>query len=73
MLIEIGGVRLLTDPVLRPRVAHLTRRAPAVDPRELAPLDAVLLSHVHRDHLDLPTLREIGEHVPVVAPRAPAR
>ena len=31
VLIEAGGARLLTDPVLRPRVAHLTRRAAAVD------------------------------------------
>ena len=60
VLIETGGARLLTDPVLRPRVAHLTRRAAAVDVGELGPLDAVLLSHVHRDHLDVPTLRQIA-------------
>ena len=60
VLIETGGARLLTDPVLRPRVAHLTRRAAAVDAGELGPLDAVLLSHVHRDHLDVPTLRQIA-------------
>jgi len=68
VLIEAGGLRLLTDPVLRPRVAHLTRRALAVDARELLPLDAVLISHVHRDHLDVPTLRMLGTEVPVVGP-----
>ena len=68
VLIETAGVRLLTDPVLRPRVAHLTRRAAPVDPRELLPLDAVLISHVHRDHLDVPTLRALGAEVPVVGP-----
>ena len=68
VLIETGGLRLLTDPVLRPRVAHLTRRAPPVNPRELGPLDGVLLSHVHRDHLDVPTLRAVGTGVPVVGP-----
>ncbi|HYI36898.1 MAG TPA: MBL fold metallo-hydrolase [Thermoleophilaceae bacterium] len=68
VLIETGGARLLTDPVLRPRVAHLTRRAAAVDVGELGPLDAVLLSHVHRDHLDVPTLRTVPAGVPVVAP-----
>ena len=68
VLIEVGGLRLLTDPVLRPRVAHLTRRAQAVDPGDLLPLDAVLLSHVHRDHLDVPTLRALGAEIPVVAP-----
>jgi L-ascorbate metabolism protein UlaG (beta-lactamase superfamily) len=68
LLIEAGGARLLTDPVLRPRVAHLTRRVAAPDPSELGPLDAVLLSHVHRDHLDVPTLRGIPAAVPVLAP-----
>jgi len=68
VLIEAGGARLLTDPVLRPRVAHLSRRARPVDPRDLMPLDAVLLSHVHRDHLDVPTLRLIDPGVPVVGP-----
>jgi L-ascorbate metabolism protein UlaG (beta-lactamase superfamily) len=68
LLIEAGGARLLTDPVLRPRVAHLTRRLAAPDLSELGPLDAVLLSHVHRDHLDVPTLRGIPAAVPVLAP-----
>jgi L-ascorbate metabolism protein UlaG (beta-lactamase superfamily) len=34
-----------------------------------ADLDAVLLSHVHRDHADVPTLRRIAPHVPVIGPR----
>jgi L-ascorbate metabolism protein UlaG (beta-lactamase superfamily) len=72
VLIEAGGARLLTDPVLRPRVAHLTRRVVPADPGHLAALDAVLISHVHRDHLDLPTLRAIPEGVPVVGPRGVA-
>lgn len=72
VLLEIGGVRLLTDPLLRGRVAHLTRRASAVAPRALGRVDAVLVSHVHRDHLDRPTLRALG-NVPVVAPRGAAR
>jgi L-ascorbate metabolism protein UlaG (beta-lactamase superfamily) len=55
VLIEAGGVRLLTDPVLRMRVAHLRRHMPApADPR---PVDAILISHVHHDHLDRPSLR----------------
>jgi L-ascorbate metabolism protein UlaG (beta-lactamase superfamily) len=64
VLIEAAGVRLLTDPVLRRRVAHLRRHAPAVDvPRDV---DAVLLSHAHRDHLDLPTLRALAPPPPLV-------
>jgi L-ascorbate metabolism protein UlaG (beta-lactamase superfamily) len=67
VLIEDGEVRLLTDPVLRARVGHLLRNGPPPDPpREV---DAVLLSHVHYDHLDLPSLRTLGCERLVVAPR----
>lgn len=64
VLIEIGGARLLTDPVLRGRVAHLRRHArPIAAP---ADLDAVLVSHGHRDHLDLPTLRALRPPPPLL-------
>jgi len=66
VLLEIGGARLLTDPVLRPRVAHLVREAPL--PGDLGPLDAILVSHGHHDHLDLPTLRRLDPSAPVLAP-----
>ena len=58
VLIELDGVRLLTDPVLRGRLAHLRRVAARVDPAALERLDAVLVSHMHYDHLDLPLGRE---------------
>jgi L-ascorbate metabolism protein UlaG (beta-lactamase superfamily) len=68
VLIEVDGVRLLTDPLLRDRVAHLRRRVPPV-PRELfADIDVVLVSHLHHDHLDLASLRLLGEETHVVAP-----
>jgi L-ascorbate metabolism protein UlaG (beta-lactamase superfamily) len=63
----LDGVRLLTDPVLRPRVWHLRRRVP-LNATELAQIDAALLSHVHFDHLDLPSLRMLGTDVTVVVP-----
>lgn len=66
MLIEHGGVRLLTDPVLRRRILHIRRHGPA--PETPASIDAVLLSHLHFDHLDLPSLREVGTGVRVIAP-----
>jgi L-ascorbate metabolism protein UlaG (beta-lactamase superfamily) len=72
VLVELDGVRLLTDPVLRSRVVHLRRRVPA--PTEpLSDLSAVLLSHVHYDHLDLPSLRSLGRKVPVIVPRGARR
>ncbi len=69
VLIEVDGVRLLTDPVLRGRVAHLRRRGPlaAQDWRER--LDAVLLSHLHLDHFDLPSLRRLGKGTRLLVPR----
>lgn len=72
MLLDVGGVRLITDPLLRPRLAHITRRVPDIDPRSLGGVDAVLISHVHLDHLDRPTLRALGTHLPIVAPRGAA-
>jgi L-ascorbate metabolism protein UlaG (beta-lactamase superfamily) len=63
----LDGVRLLTDPVLRHRVWHLRRRVP-LDTAELAGIDAALLSHVHFDHLDLPSLRMLGNDVTIVVP-----
>lgn len=57
VMLELDGARLLTDPVLRGRVAHLRRHAPRV---AVAPVDAVLISHAHHDHLDRPSLREVA-------------
>ena len=68
VLIDLDGVRLLTDPLLRNRVAHL-RRAVPVDSRPHRGLDAVLISHAHYDHLDVPSLEKLGKKTPIVAPR----
>lgn len=69
VLIELEGVRLLTDPVLRGRVAHLRRQAPAPREELFGNLDAVLISHAHHDHLDLASLRRLGDDTPLVVPR----
>ena len=67
VLIELDGVRLLTDPVLRSRVVHLRRRVP-LDKAALQGLDAALVSHSHFDHFDRPSLRRLGKHTPIVVP-----
>lgn len=64
VLIELDGVRLLTDPLLRKQVAHLRRVVPL---ESVTDIDAVLLSHAHHDHLDLPSLRTVS--ATIVAPR----
>jgi L-ascorbate metabolism protein UlaG (beta-lactamase superfamily) len=71
VVIELGGAVLITDPVLRGRVAHLRRHAPA--PAAPSHVDAVLVSHVHHDHLDLRSVARIDKAVPVVVPRGGAR
>jgi L-ascorbate metabolism protein UlaG (beta-lactamase superfamily) len=68
VLIELDGVRLLTDPLLRDRVAHLRRQVSPVDPAVYAGLDAVLISHLHHDHLDLASLRLLGLDMPLLVP-----
>ncbi|MCO5203765.1 MAG: MBL fold metallo-hydrolase [Anaerolineae bacterium] len=72
VLIEMDGVRLLTDPLLRSRVAHLRRRPARIDPELLENLDAVLISHVHNDHLDRRSLRRLGNHTRYIVPRGAA-
>jgi L-ascorbate metabolism protein UlaG (beta-lactamase superfamily) len=69
VLLELDGVRVLTDPLLRKRIGVLIRRSP-VPPRGVRrDLDAVLISHAHLDHLDVPSLRLIDRRTPVVVPR----
>lgn len=67
LVIDVDGVRFVTDPVLSRRVVHLSRDR-GVPRSSLGRLDAVLVSHVHLDHLDLPSLRRIERSVPVVLP-----
>src|SRR3954469_15861873 len=69
VLLELGGARFVTDPVLRARVAHLRREVPRPGP--LGRLDGVLISHGHHDHLDLRSLRRLDRSAPVLAPPDP--
>lgn len=67
LLIETGGRRILTDPVLVDRIGPVGRRSAGVQVG-LGSLDAVLISHMHHDHLHLPSLRQLGPDVVVVGP-----
>jgi L-ascorbate metabolism protein UlaG (beta-lactamase superfamily) len=69
------GAWFLTDPALEARIGIGRGRAkfgprrlvaPALRPRELPPIDLLLLSHAHMDHTDLGTLRFLSRDVPVI-------
>ncbi|HJW10775.1 MAG TPA: MBL fold metallo-hydrolase, partial [Albitalea sp.] len=73
VLLEIDGLRVLTDPVWGPRASPSRLAGPKrfqpvpVALRALPPIDLVLVSHDHYDHLDYPTIRELAHHdVPFV-------
>ena len=66
VLIQRSGFNLLTDQIWSQRASPLSwigpkrRRRPGVRMEDLPPMDAVLISHNHFDHLDLPTLRQLA-------------
>jgi L-ascorbate metabolism protein UlaG (beta-lactamase superfamily) len=72
VLVGLDGVALLTDPLLRRRVLHLRRAVPVID-EGLEELDAVVISHIHYDHLDLPSLRRLDRGVTVIVPKGAGR
>lgn len=73
VLIELAGLRILTDPVLFDRIGLLRRVPNPLDASLHTGIDLVLLSHLHRDHFDLPSLRLLGSHVRLVVPYGAAR
>ena len=73
VVIEIAGIRLITDPVLRQQVGPLRRRTPRPLLGPLADLDVVLISHLHLDHYDPASLRLLDAGVPIVGPPGSAR
>jgi L-ascorbate metabolism protein UlaG (beta-lactamase superfamily) len=72
-LLRLDHASILTDPVLRRWLGPLRRQGPRPEPEPLTAVDAVLISHLHRDHLDLPSLRRLPTSTPLVVPRGAAR
>ena len=72
LLVELDGLRLLTDPVLRSRLGPLRRQHPVPDLGRAA-IDVVLISHLHHDHLDPPSLRSLFGRPLLVVPAGAAR
>jgi L-ascorbate metabolism protein UlaG (beta-lactamase superfamily) len=71
VLVDIGELRVLTDPVLRDRLFFLQRhgQGPAQGLLADRPPDIVLISHLHYDHADLPSLRRLPSTTTVIAPK----
>jgi L-ascorbate metabolism protein UlaG (beta-lactamase superfamily) len=71
-LIQMGGLNLLVDPVFASWLIVLHRvRRPGVALKNLPPIDAVLLTHAHMDHLNLPSLRKIIRHTRELSGKSP--
>lgn len=68
VLIEMGGVRVLTDPFLRSRIGPLQRHGPVPDPASIE-ADVVVVSHGHRDHFDLRSIEALPGRPSIVVPR----
>jgi L-ascorbate metabolism protein UlaG (beta-lactamase superfamily) len=71
--VEDSGVRLLTDPLFARRLAHLRRRRGAPPPAEAAVADVTLVSHLHADHLHLPSLARLAPGTRLLVPRGARR
>ncbi|MEU2393230.1 MBL fold metallo-hydrolase [Streptomyces sp. NPDC007369] len=71
--VEDSGVRVLTDPLFARRLAHLRRRRGALPPAEAARADVAVVSHLHADHLHLPSLARLAPGTRLVVPRGARR
>ncbi|MEU5513452.1 MBL fold metallo-hydrolase [Streptomyces griseoaurantiacus] len=71
--VEDSGTRVLTDPLFARRLAHLRRRRGAPPPPAAALADLVLVSHLHADHLHVPSLARLAPGTRVLVPRGAPR
>ncbi|MFE5125466.1 MBL fold metallo-hydrolase [Streptomyces sp. NPDC056669] len=69
-VVRIGGLTVLTDPVWSRRILGTPARVTPVGVRweDLPPVDAVVISHNHYDHLDAPTVKRLPRATPVFVP-----
>ncbi|MEU6143760.1 MBL fold metallo-hydrolase [Streptomyces sp. NPDC047081] len=68
-----SDVRVLTDPLFARRLAHLRRRRGALPPPGAVRADLALVSHLHADHLHVPSLERLAEGTRLLVPRGAPR
>lgn len=71
--IEDSGIRILTDPVLTSTVGHLHRRRGPLPTAAALSADAVVVSHLHGDHLHVRSLLRLAPAIPIILPRGALR
>ncbi|MEV5906813.1 MBL fold metallo-hydrolase, partial [Streptomyces sp. NPDC052127] len=71
--VEDSDVRVLTDPLFARRLAHLRRRRGAPPPPGAWRADVALVSHLHADHLHVPSLARLAPGTRLLVPRGAPR
>lgn len=72
LLLEVDGVHILTDPLLRNHITGFIRRQSSLPALPTSAIDLVLISHLHFDHFDLPSLRSLGHNTHIAVPKGTA-
>jgi L-ascorbate metabolism protein UlaG (beta-lactamase superfamily) len=70
LLLEIGDAKVLTDPNFDATLGALLPRVtpPGIPIEEMPPLDVMLLTHAHADHLSFRSLKKLPRSMPLLAP-----
>jgi L-ascorbate metabolism protein UlaG (beta-lactamase superfamily)/membrane protein DedA with SNARE-associated domain len=71
--VEDSHIRVLTDPLFTRRLAHLRRRRGALPPPDAWRADVALVSHLHADHLHVPSLARLAPGTRLLVPRGAPR
>ena len=72
VLLDLPGIRILTDPFLRDRLGPLRRHGPIPQPGTIGPIGFVLISHAHPDHFDRRSLQALNGDPLAIVPRGMA-
>lgn len=69
-LLQLAGKNILIDPILSMRIGWIKRNSPpGIDWPAMPKIDIVLITHNHRDHMDIPTLKKLGNNPLYLVPQ----